>query len=337
MIRKPVLQKDYPYMYARISAKKAKLLDQRDYDKLLKMEPNEIARNLEEGEYKKEMNELGSDYEGVRLIELALARNLSNTLSKIAEISPKSVQKILEAYLRRYDILSIKRILRWKKEGGNGSIKEMLTPVTGYTFEELTELLDKDFEEIVDSIQFESANIDYQDYLEEETELKDIEKALDEAYYAELQQIANKTGNKQFKQFIEEEIEYEKIKIILRLKRYNIEREEIEERLIEPIQTEIIEELLTAKDIEEAIKILKENEKANITNGDNLEDIEHALEVKRLEKALQTLQKDPLGLTSIIGYIVAKTTEIQNLRMLIRAKETGIQNQETIRKNLVIA
>ncbi|EHK01675.1 hypothetical protein HRED_07524, partial [Candidatus Haloredivivus sp. G17] len=35
----------------------------------------------------------------------------------------------------------------------------------------------------------------------------------------------------------------------------------------------------------------------------------------------------------MIGYLVAKTIEIENLRMIARAKETGIQNQDTIREN----
>ncbi|EHK00557.1 putative RNA-processing protein, partial [Candidatus Haloredivivus sp. G17] len=54
--------KDYPYMYARTSAKKAKLYKERDYEKLLKMDVNEISRKMEEGEYSKEINEFGSEF-----------------------------------------------------------------------------------------------------------------------------------------------------------------------------------------------------------------------------------------------------------------------------------
>jgi vacuolar-type H+-ATPase subunit C/Vma6 len=56
----------------------------------------------------------------------------------------------------------------------------------------------------------------------------------------------------------------------------------------------------------------------------------------RLERALRTLHREPLGLSSVIGYIVAKEIEIENLRIIARAKETGIQNNDTVRDNLVI-
>ncbi len=323
-------------MYARVSAKRAKLLDEREYNNLLKMSNNEIARNLEEKDYKKEINELGSKYEGTRLLELALARNLSNTLHHLIEISPENLQKLINTYLRRYDIISIKRLLRWKREGEKGEITDLLTPVSNYTFEELEELSEKEFEEILKSIEFENSYVNYQDYLDPETDLKEIENNLDQAYFDELKILSEKIGNKYLKEFIQEEITYENLKIALRLKKYNAEAETIREQLLESENDEIVEEVIAAENLEEAIRTVKESE--NIDNNKNqLEDIEHALEVKRLQKALKNLHEEPLGITSIIGYIVAKITEVKNLRMLIRAKETGVQNRETIRKNIVVA
>ncbi|MFQ3308030.1 MAG: V/A-type H+-transporting ATPase subunit C [Candidatus Nanohaloarchaea archaeon] len=331
------LSTDYPYMYSRVSAKKAKLLDEKDYEKLVKMSPSEIARNLEEGEYKKEIDELGSQYDGVRLVELALARNLANTFSHLSDIAPETLEQTMTTFLRRYDILSLKRLLRAKKTDSKEDVLSLLTPVTGYTLQELEELSTKSFDHIKDNIEFENSGINYQKYVEDKEELHEIEKALDQAYFDEMNLLASKIRNKHLKKFISEEMEYENLKIALRLKKYGVDEEEIRENLLKNGKSRVVEEVINSKNLEEALEKVEEELDIRFEEENGLEQAEHQLEVARLENATKTLHREPLGITSIIGYIVAKTIEVRNLRMLIRAKETGIQNQETIKNNLVIA
>mgnify|MGYP006303773601 CR=1 FL=1 len=50
--------KKYHYLNARARAMKGKLLEKKDYRKLLKMEPSEIAEFLEKTEYQEEINDL---------------------------------------------------------------------------------------------------------------------------------------------------------------------------------------------------------------------------------------------------------------------------------------
>lgn len=331
------LSNDYPYMYARISAKKAKLLEEKDYNKLVKMQPSEIARNLEEGEYKSEINELGSKYDGVRLVELALARNLANTFSHLSDIAPEKLEKTMKTFLRRYDILSLKRLLRAKKTESNEDVMSLLTPVTGYTLQELEELSTKSFDHIKDNIEFEDSAVNYQAYLEDKEELPEIEKALDQAYFDEMNLMASKIRNKHLKRFISEEMEYENLKIALRLKKYDTSNEEIKENLLTNGKHRLVDSVVESSSLEEALDTVEKELDVTFEEDYGLEQVEHQLEVARLENATKTLHREPLGITSIIGYIVAKTIEVRNLRMLIRAKETGIQNQETIKDNLVIA
>lgn len=331
------LSNDYPYMYARVSAKKAKLLEEKDYDKLVKMQPSEIARNLEEGEYKSEINELGSKYDGVRLVELALARNLANTFSHLSDIAPETLEKTMKTFLRRYDILSLKRLLRAKKTDSKEDVMSLLTPVTGYTLQELEELSTKSFDHIKDNIEFEDSAVNYQAYLEDKEELPEIEKALDQAYFDEMNLMASKIRNKHLKRFISEEMEYENLKIALRLKKYDTSNEEIKENLLTNGKNRLVDAVVESSSLEEALELVEKELDVKFEEDYGLEQVEHQLEVARLENATKTLHREPLGITSIVGYIVAKTIEVRNLRMLIRAKETGIQNQETIKDNLVIA
>ena len=324
-------------MYARVSAKRAKLLTESDYRNLLKMQPNEIARKLEEGEYSEEINDLASDYEGIELIEHALTQNLSNTLCHIYEISPESLENILESYLRRYDILSFKRLLRWKENGNKKNIDALITPTARTSKEKYLKLKQKSLEEIKESIKFPESNIDYQDYLKDTETLQEIEKQLDQAYFDDIIYTASKTRNKYLNKFVQDEIEYENIKIALRLKKYGLAEEKIKEMLLKGDKRNTGSDIAESEDLKQALKLLRDKEIIKPEfEEENLEDIEHLLEVKRLEKALSMLHEQPMGLTSVLGYILAKTIEVKNLRMLIRAKETGIQNNKTIERNLII-
>lgn len=333
-----MFQRDYPYMYARASAKKAKLLDEQDYEQLLKMQPNEIARKLGEGEYKQDIDELGSDHDGVELVELALMRNISRMMGDMLDISPESLDPVIDAYLRRFDILSLKRLLRWKKgDGDQEDLQDMLYPVGSYTVEELEEMSEKSFGQILSSIEFSDARVDYQSFIEDGEDIKKIERDLDRAYYTEIRQVADSLGNKWFSEFVEKEIEYEDLKLSLRLKKYGLEEEEIREWLVSEEPVGCVERVLKSRDLEEAIEEVEDCENIIFENGKNIEEVEHTLEVERLNSGVRALHAEPLGLTSIFGYIVAKMVEVKNLRMLIRAKETGIQNLDTIRNNLVVS
>src|SRR5437870_5803251 len=74
---------NYPYVTARVRAKRAALLPADTYARLLQMQIPEIARFLGEREYKSEMVALGGRYAGVDLIEHATALNLTRTYNQI--------------------------------------------------------------------------------------------------------------------------------------------------------------------------------------------------------------------------------------------------------------
>ncbi|MFB6143719.1 MAG: V-type ATPase subunit [Candidatus Nanohaloarchaea archaeon] len=325
-------------MYARISAKRKKLLDRKDYENLLKMGPNEIARKLGELDYKEDIDELGASHEGLELAEMALARNVSRTMAGIVEIAPESLKPVIAAYLRRYDIENLKKLLRWKHGDERGEVEKMLLPAGSYGREKLMKLADQDLDDIKTEIRFPAAEVDYTSYLEDAEDLKEMERALDRAYYDEIKDVADSTGNNWFRKFVSDEIEYQNLKIALRLKKYGKQPEQIDEWLLNGNVSEAVELARDAENLERAVSELESLDRFEAVGEDaTLEEIEHGIEVERLREALKTLHIDPLGMTSILGYIVAKMVEVKNLRMLLRAKETGIQNPETIRDNLVTA
>ena len=173
-------------------------------------------------------------------------------------------------------------------------------------------------------------------YLNEEMGLQEFEKSIDQAYFDELRKLANRTGNKKLEDFVRTELEYENLRIVLRLKKYGVESKEIRERCFHPDSTKTVEACTDAEDFQECLRILRDSNWS--TNGvDELEELEHRLEVSRLEKALKTLRTSPLGLAPVMAFAVAKMVEVENLRIIVQSKATGTQSEEKIRENLVIS
>lgn len=105
---------NYPYVCARVRAKRALLLPQDTYKKLMLMDTHEITRFLGESQYKKEITELGLKATGFQLIDLALNRNIAEVYQQILGYCEGDLTILVCAYLQREDIWNIKTILRGK-------------------------------------------------------------------------------------------------------------------------------------------------------------------------------------------------------------------------------
>ena len=127
------LQECYPYTYVRATTMRAKLLGRDDYNKLLKMGFAEIAKYLEDSEYKKDINELATGLKGAELLEAALNRNLVTSFEKLWRISPDELDLLINAYVKRYDFFNIKTIIRGRfSKLSKDEIHTMLKPIGLY-------------------------------------------------------------------------------------------------------------------------------------------------------------------------------------------------------------
>lgn len=332
-LKKFLPSRDYPYMNARVSAKGAKLLDRQEYEQLLKMESNEIARKLEEGEYEREINELGSHLEGTQLIEAALRNNMYREMRHLVEISPNGLKEIIETYIRRIDVTTYKRIIRWKKSNEKEDIAAVIGPGYQLDMEKIRELSEKTLEEIINQIQFEGSK-DYTSEMDASDTVEELENALDTAYFEELLAKADSIGNSSFKQFVRSELEYENLRTVLRLKSHGVDEEEIRSRLIKVEISDLVEECIEAEDLEEAVERLQDSN-WEIEDG-SLQNVELQLQIARRRKARKAMIKESMGLTSVIAYIIAKIVEVDNLRMIVQAKSTDTESEDEVRENLVI-
>src|SRR5213083_866657 len=117
----PIESGNYPYVTARVRAKKAALLSPDVYERMLQMEIPQIARVIGEGAYKAEVLALASKASGVDLIELATSRNLAAVFTQIIGFSEGELRQMIGWYLDRFDVQNIKTIVRGKRFGASSS------------------------------------------------------------------------------------------------------------------------------------------------------------------------------------------------------------------------
>ena len=102
----------YPYTYVRTVVMRSLLFRREDYQKMLKMSFSEIAKFLQESNYRKEINELAMNYSGPDLLELALNKSLAESFKKLIRISSEELGLLIREYAKRKDIEDLKTIIR---------------------------------------------------------------------------------------------------------------------------------------------------------------------------------------------------------------------------------
>ena len=341
---------EYPYTYVRVVVMRTTLLARDDYHKLMKMGFNEIARFLQDSNYKDDINRLGVKYSGSELIERALNNNLATTFAKLKRISPDELRLLINAYLKRLDFWNIKTILRGKYVGETEEkIEAMLMPCGELTQKQLIELNRKktieevlknngivDFEELKEALdKFKKSNM-----------LIEIENKLDLIYYNSVLEFIKRLPKqgRLFREFLESEIEVLNILTILRLKKENFK--DIENYLFITKSIEkypLLESLLELKELSETSKAFektkysKELKKGfdDLKDNNSLITLELGFYTYLLKKSMNVQHQNPLSVDVILGFMWAKLIEINNLNLLVKGRQAGMED-EFIESHLVV-
>ncbi len=331
----------YAYIVARVRAMKSKQIPREMYPKFLNMEIPEITRFVEESEYKKDVDELGKKYKGIDLIEHALNQNLALTYRKLIEVSQNEAKFLITEYLRSWDIWNIKTILRGKFSGA--SEEEILEDVVSAGQLRYRDLLDIVKIGTIEGVIAAFAKTPYYPALEGyKGVLADIENALDKMYYTSLIKAASATGNKLFLKFLRTEIDLKNLKIMFRMKRAGMERDDIVNLLI-PGGMELKNSdlaRLAALPLSEFVRALEEysywkaiaDVSAELTS---LINIETRLDKYGLVYASKISYYYPLSILPVLDYILSKKIEVDNLRIIVRGKETKL-SEDIIKAHLVM-
>jgi V/A-type H+-transporting ATPase subunit C len=344
---------NYPYATARVKAKKAHLLTKDNYPKLMMMDLNEIGRFMGETEYKAEMSELGSKYSGVNLIELGTSMNLARTYRTIINFCEGDIKDILSAYLRRWDYLNIKTILRGKFSNASlEDIQEDLVPAGNLSEEYLLSLVAMDGpKEILEAVR-KKQDITIPDEImasfERGGNLAPVEDYLDKLYYTRLLEAIQPKGKPRqlFLLYIEREIDIVNLRTLLKLKQAGLSVDKIRPYFVDGGHDLDVRELSRLASSESFEQMLDDLGKLPF-----YEDIKEALDTAKktgsLNDVMLSLQRYqakqsekfshlyPLSVLPIIDYIIRKKIEVDNLRIVARGKAAGM-DADTIKKLLVI-
>ena len=367
---------NYPYAVARIAAMRSRLLPKDQYTKLLQMDIPEIARFIEESEYKREIDELATRFSGIDLLELALNLNLARTFKTILGFSEGELALFVSAYLRRWDVWSLKSIIRGKYY--NASLDEILqtiVPAGDLTIDFLIHLAKLGtIDEILEELR-KKRSIFYpplamaKDEFDQTKTLAPLENALDKAYYSSVFEdieavkgidpytsvtgpLTSITGLlmpkslRMFLEFFRTEIDVVNLKTLFRLKRETIDPAEVVKYMVEGgirLSGEQLDRLASASSFADFIAMLPETYYyreigeaiPTIEATGSLNDVEIALQKVLISTAQMISYEFPLSIAPILWYMIRKNSEVYNLCVIARGKETRLST-DTIKKQLVI-
>lgn len=344
VLRRKKSGKNYSYVFARVSAMKSKLMPKETYPKLMNMEVDQILRFIGESEYKQDVDELAQYYEGPALVEHALNQNLARTYRKLIDISQGEPQYLIAHYLRIWDVWNIKTILRGKQFGSSDEeIMKYVISGGELRFHRIKELVALGHDEFIEAFK----GTIYHNALTKGS-LSEIENELDKAYYIDL--IATKAisdpkskSHKHLSEFVRTEIDIRNIKTLLRLKLSDIDARKISDLMIPGGERLGMKELnqLAAVPFYECITALKDYPYWNAIselvseNMTSLINVELALDKYRLTAARRTSMYDALSIVPVMGYIISKRIEVDNIRVIARGKVVGL-SEDVIRSRLVM-
>ncbi|WP_339102228.1 V-type ATP synthase subunit C [Haloterrigena salinisoli] len=340
------------YVNARVRSRRASLFADEDYRKLIRMGPSEIARFMEETEYEREINELGTRFSGVDLIEFALNRNLAKHFDDLLDWSEGRLYDLIARYLRKFDVWNLKTIIRGiYTDTDPEEIRTDLIragELEDRTIERLLEVdtIEDAIKVLSGTIYDEPLSVAYDEF-EESGALVPLENALDRAFYENLLADLGEPSEgpeAKYVEFLEAEIDFRNARNALRLARsgadldpatYYIEggvlfdRSDLN-RLVgdyDGLVDHIADNRRYGDRLSEALSRLRE--------ADSLIQFEHALDAALLEYADTLSSIHPVSVSAVLSYILAKEREVENIRAIARGREVGLDETE-IEEELVI-
>lgn len=333
---------NYAYACARIRAKKSLLLTKDNYPKLLMMDLNEIGRFLGETQYQVEMAELASRYSGVNLIEIGTSRNLARICRQVLGFCSGELKDMVASYLARWDEWNVKTILRGRYYGATAEeILEDLVPAGRLDEEYLRSLISMEtIPEILDAVSKKGgATIpsEIRAAYEETGALEPLEEYFDKIYFSRLLESirGKRRPEKLFLAFIQKEIDINNLRTLLKLKREGIPLERIRTYFIEGGKELKIDDLVRLAGVESFEQMVDELSFYSFYEGIK-ESLEIAKHTDSLTKVMLALQKHlakeaekfshqfPLSILPILDYMIRKKVEVDNIRIIARGKESGL-------------
>lgn len=351
----------YGYSNARVKAMRGLLLKQNQLDELIKVSTvHAMVELLHKTDYKNELVGASVDYTGSALIELAASRNFANMVIKLLKLTPGEDQKVLRALLIRWDLLNLKSLMHAKRLGRNyEDVRPYLFEVGGLTEDDFKRIMKADETTIMRelrrtelgekmlSIGTESLNRRMRESFTNALRSLDMflqmETIIDAYIYMFMDHVLSEVGSSEvdnIRKILKMEIDAKNTLIIERLKKHGTNKEKIVDNLIKggTLSDSTVQNLIDAKDLQTVVNIIKPKFRHVDLRIDKLKltDLEIALEKSIAAQKLFAFHTTVLSVGVIIGFLLLKEEEINNIRKIAKCKEFNIPENE-VREMLVVA
>ncbi|OLS28130.1 MAG: V-type ATP synthase subunit C [Candidatus Heimdallarchaeota archaeon LC_3] len=348
---------NYAYFNVKVVAKKAKLLQFGDYDRLIKTSNvEEIARNLSNTTY----GEIGLTQKLIEQKEPITSQEIDGLMTDdfqkhiidLTKHLPRIAQKFAYKFCKKFYYDSLKVIIRskhlnlekkeFKSYVRSPNIEEMDTLNRLMDYNNLTQIIDVIPEWKIRKILLEAIPI-----YEQTNTSTVLEQAINIGYYSEIWKEAASLGVQALPalRLIGTEIDLINIETILRSKLMGMERESIQRWLI-PIKYRIgsFDLYLSAKPLD-IINILYNSNYRDFANrvqeiiesGDelNLSLYEQAMKQYVIHQAIKAFRGITFNLGTFYAYFILKRVEFENVRAIIIGKISNL-SQDAIKDMIQI-
>ncbi len=346
----------YGYSNARVRAMKGLLLKSGFLDEMIRVGTVEgMAELLQRTGYKNELSGASVRYRGSALIETAASWNFSRTVRKLVKITPKGDRGALQALLLRYDMLNLKTIVHARSlKKGFDEIRPHLIEVGGLDeadFRRLMKADDQSFgkemkrtravRELLDSADDPAMRDSLSKAVSGAEAFMKMESTVDAYMYLFMDKALSKASGREYphiRHLLRKEIDAKNIMIIERMKKHGIGRERIKASMIKggtmPPQT--AERIMDAKDMAAMVQAARPLfPQPEMKEAKSLSELEIALEKSIAAQKLIAFHRATLSAGVIIGFLLLKEEEINNLRKIAKGKEFGMSEGE-VRATLVV-
>ncbi len=333
------------YAVTRVKARKPKLIQKDEFNKILQMDDANLVRHIGDLGYSKEFNELVDTLPDHEVIERGVLINMAREFDQIVSFTKGDLKKELETYLGRIDIENLITILR--HEQVHDSTEKLFDEMIPYG------IWTKELMEILIGLPSWQSIVEYfsQGYwfsaLVRRASQKDLneipigwfEDELMKHYFVELVHTLKEGdfAEKHLENLVRKEIDIMNGLTAVKFLGHKVDIDKIVDRAFIPggqnISQDQLKNMLSVSDIYQLQTMLREVETFQdsdmITNEElkHPRDLARALTSLRITVARRFSRLYPLSVLPIIHYIIMKEQEVENLQVLSRGKNRKLPRE----------
>jgi V/A-type H+-transporting ATPase subunit C len=333
----------YGYSNARVSGMKGYLLKPEFYEELINTGSIDgMVELLQRTYYKEYLASFSMTYKGSELIELASGKHFGEMAMKIKKVSPKSDAEVVEVFLKRWELTNYKTVFSGRMIGKSWKeIEPYIIPIgkideyrkvgessDAYSAFKTTSLGKEIFGLEIGKLGKEKESI-VAEAAKKGDVLLQVFVLMDLYYYRYVQEIASKmlpADAYHILLFVRREIDAKNISTVIRL------REKKNENVLEYI---VPGGTVRASDLADAYKndrtLLRLLSRFGINEIKKPEEAEMEMEIWLAKRKSIIFHKSMLNIGKILGFMLLKEEEANNLRKIARAHEFGLSKEEVKR------